>query len=317
MNLKENPIFKATVPLIVTMALSEGCALLIGNNVPSNSSNTVESGFKNKNTFDLLITDRGIHAWYTSDEYEEWISSNLADGKRFLYISENRENSSKGIIYLGYLDGSKQVLLTHEEEFVAYPIASPDMTKIVFGQSENSGYKLQIMDMDGANNRVLIPNFLVDNYEFNGGPFAWSADNKKIAFVGKPITAQTTRFINGLYQVDVDNPNQIEQLISRQGDFQAISFSPDQKFLVFREYLQDEDRLVIGVINLTSRQEQRLGIEEAHCYQYFISQDSQTLGIVCRPKGAEDLIYYLFNIIDNIVQTGHKALEQQFFSNFK
>jgi len=141
------------------------------------------------------------------------------DGKKISFCS-NRDGNHE--IYVMNSDGSKQVRLTHDEDYNLCSIWSPDGTKIAFTSDRDGNNEIYTMDIDGENIRRLTYS---DDNRYALHP-SWSSSKNKIAFSSYSNYWPSTPDI---YTVDLDSL-ELELLI--EGAIYP-SWSPDGNELVY------------------------------------------------------------------------------------
>ena len=161
------------------------------------------------------------------------------DGKKIAFES-NRDGNYE--IYVAHADGSHQTRLTRREEGDGYCSWSPDGKQLAFQQFSGefgSTSRLCVMDADGTNGRILVPNLNVQSP-------SWSPDGRRIVFSGNEgsgfIGADDVRGLNdeegdklfegGIYVVDTDGSN-LTRLTHGQFEDVTPSCSPDGKKVAF------------------------------------------------------------------------------------
>src|SRR5439155_12091092 len=86
----------------------------------------------------------------------------------------DRDHGAIGEIYVMNADGSGQVNLTNNPVDDAYPVWSPDGSKIAFYTARDGNYEVYVMNADGSGQVNLTNNAAADYYP------AWSPDGSKI-----------------------------------------------------------------------------------------------------------------------------------------
>lgn len=134
-------------------------------------------------------------------------------------------------------DGNNVINLTNTRHCDIHPSASPDGKKIVFSSNRGDGVtqNMYLMDADGSNQTLL---FASPSAVYQG---VFSPDGTKIAFMRE----------SSIWLVDVDNPDNIHQLTTREihGPAQKPVFSPDGKKIAFQA-LDENQKWKIFVMNL-------------------------------------------------------------------
>ena len=114
-----------------------------------------------------------------TDEIEDW----SADGKWFVTMSDRDPSPHVGYqIYRMHPDGTEQLQLTQRARN-CYPRFSPDGRHVVYHRdywmSHRYEFELRVMDVDGANDHVVLRNAELVNFE----GACWSPDGRHLAVV--------------------------------------------------------------------------------------------------------------------------------------
>jgi serine/threonine protein kinase len=143
------------------------------------------------------------------------------DGKRLAFTSNRDKNYE---IYLMNADGSHPINLTRSPSHDADPAWSPDGKKIAFASRRGKkGFRVYIMDADGANVRAVSPANNSWGYVYP----AWSPDGTKIASGGR--AGQDVE----LFICDADGSHQ-RQLTHLEGMNSLAVWSRDGQRIVFQ-----------------------------------------------------------------------------------
>jgi TolB protein len=144
-----------------------------------------------------------------------------ANGK-VVFISRRIENSADWQLFIMDIDGKHQKAVSNILVRCSPPILSHDGLKMAYTTYENSAYSLYTIETDGSN-----LNFLSKGNEYCGNP-AWSADDKRIAFVKNDKTAGNTYDI---YSINEDGTN--ETRLTNQNDNFSPQYFPESNSILF------------------------------------------------------------------------------------
>ena len=128
-------------------------------------------------------------------------------------------------IFVMKSDGSALAQLTSGAYDNAYPVWSPDGTRIAFKTNRNGNWDIYTMDSDGSNQAPLITNAADDEEP------AWSPDGQYIAF------NSSRDHLRQLYLLHLSS-GKVEKLTS-YGDNILPAWSPDGLFLAFTGHKYD------------------------------------------------------------------------------
>ena len=144
------------------------------------------------------------------------------DGRRIAFTSNRDKNYE---IYVMDADGAHPLNLTNDPSHDADPAWSPDGKKIAFASNRKGyrGFRLFVMDADGANVRTVSP---VDNPIGYVYP-AWSPDGKRIVY-GGPVGDAVELFV-----CDADGSHNT-QLTHMAGMSSLAAWSWDGKRIAFQ-----------------------------------------------------------------------------------
>jgi len=152
------------------------------------------------------------------------------DGKNVVFTSLRDGNYE---IYVMEADGKGPVNLTRNAAFDSDPSWSPDGKRILFTSNrQEGGFRLFVMDAEGANVRLLVDRVL------GGWVYpAWSPDGRQVLFGG----AQP----DGTWQIFVANADTgqgVEQLTEGAGMNGYPSWSHDGQYIAYLHFNQRFDQ---------------------------------------------------------------------------
>jgi TolB protein len=150
------------------------------------------------------------------------------DGKKMVYAVaiEGKEQ-----LFIGNLDGSESVQITHDSSNHDNPIWSPDGRKLVYASDKNGGEAIYIMDAKGGGEERLT-----DNQHQYIHP-AWSADGTKIIYCSTDDLHPPQKNASEIYSIDLKG-REVRTLITG-GTNTYPSWSPDGQKIVFRKIIGD------------------------------------------------------------------------------
>jgi dipeptidyl aminopeptidase/acylaminoacyl peptidase len=109
-----------------------------------------------------------------TDSVDDW----SPDGKWFVTCSDRHPPRGSGYqLYRMHPDGTGQERLTQGRGLNCYARFSPDGRRILYLHQERAVNSLHVMDADGKNNRVLVPEKQRERPQYA----CWSPDGKRVA----------------------------------------------------------------------------------------------------------------------------------------
>lgn len=158
------------------------------------------------------------------------------DSKQIVYVS-NREGTPR--LYQYDFTSSAETRLTASEKDDARPEYSPDGTMVAFLRDAR---ELRVMDLAGKQERVVATGYLGRPPFAAGRPFAWSPDNKWIAY----FDTKEKQFSN-VFVVAATGGESKQVSFLPNVDSDSVTWSMDGTHLLFATSQRTEDGRVVRV----------------------------------------------------------------------
>ncbi|MCI0490351.1 MAG: LpqB family beta-propeller domain-containing protein [Blastocatellia bacterium] len=178
----------------------------------------------------------GDAARVTTSPASEYQVTWAPDSRRIVYVSDRDRTAH---LYLYDFTNNTETELTRDAKPDATPRFSPDGKMLAF---ERDGRELCVIDMESKQERVLAEGIFGKPPLNSDRPFVWSPDNRWIAF----LTPGEKSFTN-VYMVPAAGGESRPVSFLANTFANAVSWSPDGKFILFNTRQRTEDGQIARV----------------------------------------------------------------------